>query len=87
MFHTVRLHKIFSLYKNNCSGDRVVENFGCAIIVRKFFVSKTSLIFYLVLYIYLYIYNTAVLTKICRFGINVVKFMLTLTKLDLPTLR
>ena len=55
MFHTVRLHKKFSLYKNNCSGDRVVENFRCAIIVRKFFVSKTSLIFYLVLYIYIYI--------------------------------
>ena len=34
-----------------------------------------------------YIYNTAVLIKICRFLINVVKFTQTLTKLDLPTLR
>ena len=31
--------------------------------------------------------NTAVLIKICRFWINVVKFMQTLTKLNLPTLR
>ena len=39
-------------------------------------------------YIYIYIYNTAVLIKICRFLINVVKFFTqTLTKLDLPTLR
>ena len=30
--------------------------------------------------------NTAVLIKICRFLINVVKFAQTLTKLDLPTL-
>ena len=55
------------------------------------------------LYIYIYIYsvlfflhncplliplhNTAVLIKICRFLINVVKFTQTLMKLDLPTLR
>ena len=39
------------------------------------------------IYIYIYIYNTAVLIKICRFLINVVKFTQTLTKLDLPTLR
>ena len=31
--------------------------------------------------------NTAVLIKICRFWINLVKFTQTLTKLDLPTLR
>ena len=36
---------------------------------------------------YIYIYNTAVLIKICRFLINVVKFTQTLTKWDLPTLR
>ena len=36
---------------------------------------------------YIYIYNIAVLIKICRFLINVVKFTQTLTKLDLPTLR
>ena len=35
---------------------------------------------------YIYIYNTLVLIKICRFLINVVKFMQTLTKLDLSTL-
>ena len=35
----------------------------------------------------MYIYNTAVFIKICRFWINVVKFMQTLTKLDLQTLR
>ena len=33
------------------------------------------------------LHNTAVHIKICRFLINVVKFMQTLTKLDLPTLR
>ena len=33
------------------------------------------------------LHNTAVLIKICRFWINVVKFMQTLTKLDIPTLR
>ena len=33
------------------------------------------------------LHNTAVLIKICRFLINVVKFTQTLTKLDLPTLR
>ena len=43
-------------------------------------------IIYYILYIY-YLYNTAVLIKICRFWINVVKFTQTLTKLDLPTLR
>ena len=32
------------------------------------------------------LHNTAVLIKICRFLINVVKFTQTLTKLDLPTL-
>ena len=37
---------------------------------------------------FIYIHNTAVLIKICRFLINVVKiFTQTLTKLDLPTLR
>ena len=33
------------------------------------------------------LHNTAVLIKICSFLINVDKFMQTLTKLDLPTLR
>ena len=33
------------------------------------------------------LHNTAVLIKICRFLINVVKFTQTLTKLDIPTLR
>ena len=33
------------------------------------------------------LHNTAVLIKICRFLINVVKFTQTLTKLDLPMLR
>ena len=33
------------------------------------------------------LHNTAVLIKICRFLINVVKLTQTLTKLDLPTLR
>ena len=33
------------------------------------------------------LHNTAVLIKICRFLINVAKFMQTLTKLDLPMLR
>ena len=58
---------------------------------------------YIYTYMYIYIYNslfflhncplliplhnTAVLIIICRFWINVVKFMQTLTKLDLPTLR
>ena len=42
---------------------------------------------YICSYIYIYIYNTAVLIKICRFLINVVKFTQTLTKLDHPTLR
>ena len=33
------------------------------------------------------LHNTAVLIKICRFLINLVKFTQTLTKFDLPTLR
>ena len=33
------------------------------------------------------LHNTAVLIKICRFLVNVVKFTQTLMKLDLPTLR
>ena len=39
--------------------------------------------------VYIYIYNIVVLVKICRFWINVVKILsaLTITPLDLPTLR
>ena len=62
-----------------------------------FYLSIYTNIFYVYIYSVLFflhncpllipLHNTAILFKICRFWINVVKFMQTLTKLDLPTLR
>ena len=51
------------------------------------YVYRTYIYVHICMSIYIYVYNTAVLIKICRFLINVVKFMQAHTKVDLPTLR
>ena len=70
-------------------------------IVETYIIKNTDNIYVYIYYIYsvcfmficllivqlIPLHNTAALINICRFLINVVKFMQTPTKLDLPTLR